>query len=830
MKMIKTYLVAICILSVVGNNFFAQDRKKALEEIAKKSDIIFEGILIKKGATYYTDKQHGGIATPFYIKVASDLLGNIIGDTVKIVFQGVGEIDSISGFKMDGINGILSGYSLFFCKKSDNEFSLNSQTEISNPENILAEVDYHVFYTKLSELYADLKSVTKVKIPDSSQKKSADFSKEKNVVIGLLNEQLKNRNYIENISNYNTYFDFIDHKAKKNKTLQSSFKKSNAVNDINLYFANSQLTGSTTKFFEFDIMMYGTNGTWFDNVLMRIDYNPSAFGTNIVANNKITITKGSSFNTPTYIDPDANVIDQTATTIGIPFGSDFNQTSLVRTAVGSSAQQLVHIKIEVKTCGTNTNIGFTDIGFTPMFSFFTNNAFDPITSSISYDNTYYGPILDKVLCINILDFNSPINAGVDDGINDILEIKGGNFGATRGNGQVKFRNADKQGFPYIQKLDNKDYISWNDSVIKIKVPSVVDTIGGTISNSPGTGSFIIRSNAGDSTMSYNNLLGNPFKIYYSISNKRAILLGVTNKLKNNLADINNFGGYTIRLDTSISYHPERVMCVKKAVKEWRCLTAINLIIGSDTIFPVTIADKISVIYFTSSLPSTVVAATSPWRSVCSGTIAFIRDFDIEVNSSKNYFYDTTGATLPIGKFDFYEVMLHEIGHGIGLMHVIDTTAVMYYTSIYSNTFSIPGNQRRTLQIYSSESDGGFFQLNSSISNLNSQCGLVDMDPVTGNSCTITGINEQSAIKGSVTIFPNPSNIGKITVSLHYNEKETPTISILNLLGEHIYSTNTFVRDQENVSVELNTEQFPKGIYLVVIRSRTINASAKMIIQ
>jgi len=57
------------------------------------------------------------------------------------------------------------------------------------------------------------------------------------------------------------------------------------VETLNLYFANEQETGISTKYFEFDIMIEGSsNSTYLDNAIVNLRYNINAFGNNVVAN------------------------------------------------------------------------------------------------------------------------------------------------------------------------------------------------------------------------------------------------------------------------------------------------------------------------------------------------------------------------------------------------------------------------------------------------------------------------------------------------------------------------------------------------------------------
>jgi hypothetical protein len=311
-----------------------------------------------------------------------------------------------------------------------------------------------------NELYEFLAKQKNITIPQTDIKKKS--------IIEPKQEKIKNDKsgnsirYKQNVENYETYFAHLQNKIKTSGTNVN--RNSATTNDITLTFANPQTTGTSPRYFEFDVLAQANNNTtYFDNCLMRVQYNTLAFGDSVVANNKVTITKGTSFNSTTYIDPNTNSIDQTSNTMGIPFGTTSTLPSLTRTLLTTTNQQLIHIKIEIQNCGQNVSLDFTDQTFTPMFSFYSATAQG--FNTLSYDNTYYQNPLNNILCqINVGNFNSPINAGTD----DILTIVGSSFGATRGNGQVKFKNADDGGAMYIQKLNAIDYLSWSDNQIQIK--------------------------------------------------------------------------------------------------------------------------------------------------------------------------------------------------------------------------------------------------------------------------------------------------------------------------------------------------------------------------
>jgi hypothetical protein len=561
---------------------------------------------------------------------------------------------------------------------------------------------------------------------------------------------------------------------------------------------------------------------------MRIAYNSAAFGSNIVANKKITVTKGSNFNSTTYIEPGLNIIDQTDNTLGLPFNTDYHQSNYNRTQLLTTDQQLVHIKIEIANCGQNSNLDFVDTDITSNLSLYTPAANSSINDINGYSATYYQkPENMLLLCqIKINDFNSPINGGVG----QILSIKGNNFGNNRGNGQVKFRDANRFGFPYIQKLDDADYISWSNELIQIRMPSsVLTTISsGIINQTPGTGNFIVKNNNGDSVISNNNTSGKPFTVYYSLSTR----VMNTKKHQAYIKKSNANGGYTVRLDTSISNYHDRLACAKLAIKQWRCYTAMNFEIGTDTLIPNPKSDGVCTLFFSDNLLPNALAQTQNQHLFCaanSDTIFAIKEFDITVRRVPNMFYDVDGKKLPIGKFDFYETLLHELGHAFGLQHLIDTTQLMYYRTNYSFTNDVQGYQRRTLKPYSADAEGGTYQVSRSIGAVKGQCqDFLAVIPAQNTSCGSSAINELLANNFFIKAYPNPIADNNLTISFEAPKNMDAQLIIYDVVGRVMYKQYVNNRVDVVYSHNVDVSAFAAGIYFVKLLVGTNNVSTKFI--
>jgi hypothetical protein len=506
---------------------------------------------------------------------------------------------------------------------------------------------------------------------------------------------------------------------------------------------------------------------------------------------------------------------------------------------------MAHVKMKLSGCG-NVNISLTNAVTAVNGCWYVAN---PTGTSINfYSNLYYSGNFTTAITtcsINIFDFTSPINGGT----NATLTIRGSNFGSTRGNGQVKFRCMDNFGFPYMNKLDNMDYVSWNDTIIKIKMPSSIDTLnfgsGNAVFWTPGSGDFKVVNNNGDSAKSGYNLSASKFEVYYSITSDRPgtnATISRGQKLKRNLfKSVTSTGGYVVRLDTSISNYPERVKCVKRAIKGWVCLTEVNIKLGTDTIFQgYGVNDKIcniSMVNPQQMSSASFVAETRQNVVICpasgsSPNLKIVNDFDIRINRgfAPSLYYNVTDSLLPAFKIDFLEIMYHEIGHGISLLHVRDSSSVMFYKTLGNIPTSLPGLSRRTLIIYTSDVDGGLYSVSSSLTTLSGQCGVEDMVLLSSGSCGEVGIKELLDNHFNAVVYPNPTSNGHFKLTFDGITKISPTVQILDVMGNAVFSEQITNTIDSHYEYNFDVNNLSSGLYFLCISQNNIVSTFKLIKQ
>ena len=69
---------------------------------------------------------------------------------------------------------------------------------------------------------------------------------------------------------------------------------------------------------------------------------------------------------------------------------------------------------------------------------------------------------------------------------------------------------------------------------------------------------------------------------------------------------------------------------------------------------------------------------------------------------------------------------------------------------------------------------------------------------------------------NVKVYPNPCN-EKLTISINDNTYEEHTLKLMDVLGKEVYSVNTY-----NKTIEINCSNFSKGIYVMVLSSKSDN--------
>lgn len=324
------------------------------------------------------------------------------------------------------------------------------------------------------------------------------------------------------------------------------------------------------------------------------------------------------------------------------------------------------------------------------------------------------------------------------GTGSVLTINGSGFGASRGSGTVRFKDADNGGSTYINPLPSQ-YLSWSDNQITVQVPA-------------GAGTGIIEITQG---VTYTSAA--PITISYSRSNYDYDMGFGLQAWPPDHINNNGSGGYTWQMNADFDANAPARAAFLRAFNAWRCGTDINWNLGTTTPVNSAAGDGQNVISFDNASPLDpgILGVCYSYWSGCTpdniNAVWWVEELDIIFDDESNIAPLTWefGTSAPSGsEYDFETVAIHELGHGHQLGHVISPGAIMHYelNSGVSNR-SLSANDL---------AGGNFVQAESETAN---SCGPSPMSAYTGCTIlpiTITSINAYYKEKGIQLEWVNAS--------------------------------------------------------------------------
>ncbi|HHH52974.1 MAG TPA: matrixin family metalloprotease [Bacteroidetes bacterium] len=227
----------------------------------------------------------------------------------------------------------------------------------------------------------------------------------------------------------------------------------------------------------------------------------------------------------------------------------------------------------------------------------------------------------------------------------------------------------------------------------------------------------------------------------------------------------------------------------QAFCDWSTLTGFNFEYKGTSTNGKNETDGKNVLHFSTSIPDNVLMRTSNrFNLACNeGDLYFsgrLFDSDIAINKSKNWFVDL-GNGINDTQFDFYSVILHEIGHMLQLNHAMDldpntTTddpSIMYWQMSPKNSIIGQTGIKRTIDNHSVD---GLVLLYDRIidAQLQNQCFYNYLFNTSAPSCPST-VSIKELIDDSELVIPTITEIGKKIVILNMNE-------ISSLIGSRVY--------------------------------------------
>lgn len=283
----------------------------------------------------------------------------------------------------------------------------------------------------------------------------------------------------------------------------------------------------------------------------------------------------------------------------------------------------------------------------------------------------------------------------------VLTINGSGFGANRtGNAKVEFKNGNDGGATWTAP-SGVEYVSWSDTEIKVRIPSLA-----------GTGQ--IRVTAADNTTAVS---GQTLTIDYSLLNTSFNRIWLRGQ--------NGNGGHTFVFNNAFGTNPTESF--KRALQSWRCNTYVNIGLSSNTT-PIDqfAKDNVNVVSFNGSLPTGALGVTYNWYAGCASDQWYNDEFDMIFAPAPGAGWNFGPGATTGNKYDFETVALHELGHAIQLGHVINNNYIMHYALG-------PNTDKRTLNAVSDIAGGNDVV---SFSTSTKPCGPAIMQALNGGNCQL----------------------------------------------------------------------------------------------
>lgn len=829
------FITTITLLMVVKLGF-TQVIPQSIADIINQSDCIFEGTVIRSDS--YWGIQKRSIYTSHTLQVHKIFKGDIICGTIEVITEGgtVGDIRLDISHNLELVRGMKG---IFACKGNTfNEVPLIDyypETNSAVLEVLYSEQGYIEYFTDsvnkaAANLFYAFDSLAQVYnvVELYTQLSYIDCEATNIIAPPSIPTQRQNNSSVLPV-NYTEIYSKEKQRISDLMSIKwnnSASTHSTTTTTLTYNFENAVITGTNPRYLEFDIYLNADdNSSYFDNAGIWVKYDTTVFGSNVVTNGKLIAQRGVMTNdVSSYVEPDSLKGDESADVFRVVlFGRVVGANN--RYPITTTPNQAVHLKIEFANCKIVNSLSFTNLSSMQLNSYYADAPNSPSNTCSPFPNIIATDIEVSPTCIPVITDYSPkiLNAG--DG--DILDIKGKYFGATRGIGAVFLKNANNGGLTSTM-LDKRDSVLWSDTLIRVYVPSMKDTLTsqyfGTRNTPAGSGIITIKINTGD-IITTSALSIPELTVRYAYTN----YLTQFQKKKVSLVDafgasVGGLGGYVFK--TKLSTNGRKV--VGEAINDWVCLTGVHFELG-DTLTSAwtktsAVFDSVNVVQFGQLSPGFLMQ-TRRWETACVTALGdpIVLEIDIIIKDTSAYFFETADTiALPAGKIDFYAGAIHEFGHGHCLGHSNNGGAIMYYVNFLG---PLPASIR-AIHLNSDVSCvmGGLSVISHSQNTPHNCYGSINMQLLTGVNCGTNPIEEPTKHNLSFSIFPNPFD------DILYIQAEKQQI-IEDVLIFDI--TGRLLIKQTGVSgenVEINLKHLPKGVYTVQVMAKQFSYIQKIIKQ
>lgn len=369
------------------------------------------------------------------------------------------------------------------------------------------------------------------------------------------------------------------------------------------------------------------------------------------------------------------------------------------------------------------------------------------------------------------------------GKGEILKITGTGFGNARGSSYVSFYQ-ELGNYTDAATGNGFNYLNWNNTEIWLEMPNAFSNriklfIGGKEILS--VDSLRIKANLG---------YRQPNPLLYDL-----------------LTDRNQKGGITWLVHSAYWNNSEIKQAIADVVQEFRCKTGVNYVIEPmQEWLPLNLNNGKHIIAPDSGL-GVVGYNDKLWSSCVVGSETFYHNQTqlLRFNTQQNWYYGKGKAPTGMSKFRY--VLMHEMGHSLGLGHVNEPGETMYpsVTLLPSDNW----NERDTITNYEQNAIKHYVAMCQNFGFKG--CGITPMK--TNIDCKdvygiLTHIQKQES--GPYLLSPNPCT-GYFRVN---TQNQFPLeISISDMEGKLVF--NGLIDEQ--AKIEIPTYIY-NGLYVVIIKS------------
>lgn len=544
----------------------------------------------------------------------------------------------------------------------------------------------------------------------------------------------------------------------------------------------------------FDVLIRSNvGGLNFGKGELYLQYPSEVFGTDAVANNWVSATKGDVINSSQYsialTDEEENILEAFVDGGCVaPTGAED------AIPISTSFQTFMRVSLQVQDFNALGSISMDKLRMEGRMFYYDgeSSTCKPFTDIIVPD-----PIETGLVC-SITSFRDTI---VTAGTGDVLTIVGMNFDTVKH--LVEFPNADDGGATFTA-AQPADILKWKNDTIQVIVPSTPSPAG--------TGIFRVTTSGGMMCPS-----PKPLDVCYAVRARRN---GAGVEQRVHLGDVTGGNKYVFLPDSTMANNADAKATVEQVLCDWNKHSDINWELGAvshpasfafDSVHRVFVAP--AAVFGTGVPAKTMVTSIACQTVPPTQSIFYSGDIDFAIRDNLNtlpipvtggWHFDHTTAPAA-NEYDFYTVALHEMGHGPNHRHAMPLPKVMIWES----------NAGTTLRVIDAKGILGakdIMAASTAAMGVSFLCNPID----TASLCGSTFTTEIKDI-GQLTVYPNPAG-DYINIDLDMSSKATVAVQMSDLTGKVVLHNDfgDLQRGQHSLRIELQ-EDIPSGLYVLSFR-------------